>query len=402
METKRASYYQDGGGGLSRTATFGSRPDKPKFDSQIDPETGLLTGNLLSTSTDLQPEMQTRLDAIQMDNRGLDKFREFALGEGDSQFAKLMLEKQKLNQQTAMEDASKNAATQAAQARSRAAMRGGLDAGASERLGKSAMLSGYNQQQQLQRQGLADQLSIRAQDAQARQQALSQLPGMEVQALAPELQKTNMWYNAASGDNANRMNAGQFNIGNAMNERNNSRNFGMQQYIQDMGAWAAGKQADAQIASAQGSCWLISALSRFVKLPADQPELLTQFKRHMLLKDLEGTKFYIRRCGKLIEKMDAAGFDWAGFKWFNDALVAMLRAGETHAAYSLFRSTLCDLLETYWPECPYKTFTEMRQERQEKVSMMKTAPMLELHPAELPLADQCLTNLGADCFAPAT
>jgi hypothetical protein len=199
---------------MAAGAATGRNPDgspmAPEFQSLIDPETGQLRGNL-------------SFDADRIE--GFDKFKNFAMSDGPSEYAQAS--EDRLGLQTALERdrASREANQAGAQARSNLAMRGGLSSGARERIagqvGKGAMQS-RQMARQNQLLGLSD---ILTQDAGARQQALGSLTD----------------WGARSQE---------FNIQNALGEIGQERDAAFQTYTEEGKRWAAEKKAAAQRAAA--------------------------------------------------------------------------------------------------------------------------------------------------------
>ena len=63
-------------------------PTRPAFETSLDPDTGLLKGPL-----EVKP-----FDPVELNTGALERMREVALGRGESPWAKLMLERQGLEQ----------------------------------------------------------------------------------------------------------------------------------------------------------------------------------------------------------------------------------------------------------------------------------------------------------------
>ena len=200
------------------------RPVRPEFESQLDPNTGLLK----------DPLTIKKFDPVELNTGGLEKMRGIALGEGESPWAKMMLERQGLEQSQRKDMAQSQLAGQTAMARSDLAMRGGLSQGARERLAQNSLRSGFNANQQLSREGELDRLNIGLADQQRRDSFLQQLPGQELAALEPQFRNQSV-------DAARQ----QFNIGNAIGEKRAKDVADLSAYAEQMKAWAANKQADA-------------------------------------------------------------------------------------------------------------------------------------------------------------
>lgn len=130
------------------------------------------------------------------------------------------------------------------------ASRGGVNKGARERI---AMRGGRDTMMAKQKVGM----DVGMQDESNRLGILQALPGMEVQALQPELQKTSMWSNMADTEAARKQGLDlanrdystgvqKFNIGNAAADVQNKQGFDMSKYQEIMKAWGADRTAAAQ------------------------------------------------------------------------------------------------------------------------------------------------------------
>lgn len=225
---------------------YSDAPRMKKWQSLIDPATGQLKKEYQLTTDLLGPDLQKKLDQTNLSTDAMDKYRKFALSDGDSDFAKFQLQQANLNRQNALEGASKNAANQAAQARSQMAMRGGINSGSAERLARSSMLSNYNARQGINRQNLADQLSIRANDAKDRTGALVNLQNMNQQAYQNDIGKVNTWMQGTQFDINNKNKTGEYNINNALSEFQKGRDRDQFIWGEQMKAWSGNKQAAAQ------------------------------------------------------------------------------------------------------------------------------------------------------------
>lgn len=190
--------------------------------------------------------LQNRLDDIQLDKRGLNAFRERALAQpGTSAWEQMMLARQGTEQTQARENAMAQGAQAAAQARAAMAMKGGLSGGAAERLSRDQAMMGLRANQGIARSGEQARQGIGLDAENQRLQALGALPGMEVQALQPDLQKTGMW------QQMNQFNAQQQNTANQANQQAtllamaNANKNATDVYGQQMSGIAAGRQATA-------------------------------------------------------------------------------------------------------------------------------------------------------------
>ncbi len=198
-------------------------PDYPGYSAGYDPATDALAGTY-----------DQRLQGVQMDPRGLDAFRDQALRTGPSAWANLSRKDQRMQEQGARERGAKEMNSQFAQGADRLAATGGLSSGARERLAQSGQQNYLAMSQEAAHQGNANNLQIGINDEQNRISQLGQLPGMELAAIQPDLQKSEAWYNAANQDRAN-----------TIGENDKRTAFNMNLYNEQMKAWAADRQATA-------------------------------------------------------------------------------------------------------------------------------------------------------------
>lgn len=182
----------------------------------------------------LAPGLENQLNQIQMDPAALNAFKEQALRKGPSAWANLATNQQMAQEAGQRENAAKQASTQTAQAEDRLASSGGLSSGARERAATEGGKNYLNMSQDLGRQGNLNKLQIGINDESNRIQQLSQLPGMELQALNPALQKAGMLENANVADLGAQI---------AGNSAQNQYNQNI--YNQQMQAWGANQQANA-------------------------------------------------------------------------------------------------------------------------------------------------------------
>lgn len=129
--------------------------------------------------------------------------------QGPSPWSQLATMRQGLEESQARESASKMAANGRAGAMSDLAMRGGLDSGARERLARSGMRDALDMGMDVSRQGGINRLQIGMNDAQ------------------------------------NNIVGKQFDIQNKLQSRRDENVFNMDKYREQMGAWAANRQAQA-------------------------------------------------------------------------------------------------------------------------------------------------------------
>jgi len=196
------------------------RPIRPKWESQIDITSGLLKDPLTSKSP--------------TPTQGLDAFRNEALRTGPSAWRGLMDTQQQQQMGQARDQLGQQQAGQLSQAQNRMAMTGGLSGGASERMGSQMAKQGLKSQQALSMAGQQQGTQYDVADEGKRMGALQQLPGQEL-----------------AGATFGRQGE-QFNIEQALKEQQLKRLAELEAYKSEMGAWGAGKTADAAAAAGAG------------------------------------------------------------------------------------------------------------------------------------------------------
>lgn len=227
MTSYKPSLYQNPYAGLEmgRPGEDGM-PARPEFASLVDPVTGRLKGPLnLGT------------EAIDPDNlQGFRQFEKFATGTGPSEYAQEAQKGLDLRAMLERDRASQEAASATARARSMAAMRGGIGAGAGN-LATQGMREGLRSRQGIRQSQLLGTADLLSKDAFNRQNALQTFAGMGM-----DLGKM-------------RLQTDQFNLQNALNEINTGRDFQMSKYDADAKKWAAEKKAEEQRAQAEQGCF---------------------------------------------------------------------------------------------------------------------------------------------------
>lgn len=201
---------------------YAGMPGQPQYQQVYDP------------SMALTPGLDERLNGIQMDKSGLNAFRDQALRKGPSSWATLAKKDQAAQAANAREKGAREIRGQTAQAEDALASRGGLSSGARERTAQEGAKNYLAMSQDTARQENLNDLQIGMNDEQNRIQQLGMLPGMEYQAIQPDLQKSSMWEQARQADLANTT---------AENDRRNQWNQIL--YQQQMQSWAANRQAQA-------------------------------------------------------------------------------------------------------------------------------------------------------------
>lgn len=213
------------------SSTAGMMPVRPDWQSNLDPATGNLKD-------------QYKLnwgDNVTSDQRGLDAYRNMALGTGASPWAQEQLKSQALNEQGLNQAAKEQNASSGAQARSALASKYGLSSGANTSLARQQMKDQATSLQNVGFQGAQARAGIGAQDAANRQNFLQGLPGQD-------LAQANLAMQNKQGN----LEVGEFNIGNTLNETQNKRAADLAAYNAQMQTYGAAKSADAMRNSGSG------------------------------------------------------------------------------------------------------------------------------------------------------
>lgn len=196
-------------------------PIRPDYQTLLDPTTGLL-----------KDQYQMHVDSLDPSKwEGYSAYKNQALGTGPSPWATMMLEKQGLEEQGQKGAAAAQAQSGMAAARSALGMRGGLSAGARERIalqGSRNLLSG---RQQVSGAGALNRLGIGAQDQQNKTSMLGNLMNSEA-----DIGKFNT---NLQGKNS------EFNIMRSLEEKRAKDSQDLQVYQEQMKKWAADRQATA-------------------------------------------------------------------------------------------------------------------------------------------------------------
>ena len=250
------------------TPTEDPRPAIPEAFSTLDENGNLKSQYKLGARGDVAfasnlKELNDRLSGINLNKEGLEAIRKRALTQGPSEWQNLMLQKQGLEESGLRDRAGNQEASARSGAYSQLAAKGGLSTGARERLARSGAEGLAQTMQDISRGGAESRLGIATEDERQKLDLLKGLPGMEVQALQPEFEKTRMWGTLADSESGRKQNLDlanraygtsidQFNIANTLGEvgRKDANRLG--EYQEKMKAYAAEKQAQATAASGGG------------------------------------------------------------------------------------------------------------------------------------------------------
>lgn len=224
-------------------------PQIPGLSSILNPDGTLKSQYQLAAAPDIQfqaalPGEEAGLNAIQENMNPLQQLESYADTSNTALSPWAQAQTQAEQEQQALQ--AGGAGTQANAARASAednlASHGGLSTGAMERLGINSANNLVNTQQNIAGQGILARLGIQSQDDQNKLAALEQLPGQEVNALQPALQKQSLYDQAAQTEQTNQQNLAlqnrnyttgvqQSNIANALagNQQTNQYNMGVYQ-----------------------------------------------------------------------------------------------------------------------------------------------------------------------------
>lgn len=182
---------------------YSSMPQYPGYNSVYDPNTQNLS------SPDLQKSVKNYFN--------------MAEAPGPSQWAQLTGQQQDALTQKAMANVQPQANSQTANALSMLGGSGGLSSGARERAAEGGATNAMNMEQNLANQNQNNHLQIGINDQQNKMAQMSQVPGMELQALQPQ----------------------EENIKNTMMGANAKNSFDINKYQTQMQTWAADQQSNA-------------------------------------------------------------------------------------------------------------------------------------------------------------
>lgn len=202
-------------------------------------------------------ELNDKLSGINLNKDALESLRARGLAApGTSDWEKLQYQKQGADELTQREGASRSNAGATSDAFSQIASKGGLSSGARERLAAGGAKNYAQSLQDVARAGAGQRTDIGIAGENQRLDILKALPGMEVQALSPEFQKTGMWADLANNENTRKQaldlgnrdystNVDKYNVDNRLAEVKRQDDAKMAKYTEDMRAYAAAKSSDA-------------------------------------------------------------------------------------------------------------------------------------------------------------
>jgi hypothetical protein len=319
--------------GAVDSGNYDGMPAYPGYNPIYDPSTMALL-----------PYAESQLQGIDPNTKGLEQFREEALRTGPSAWARMARANQYAEEANQRERGGREVAGQTARARADMAMRGGSTSGARERIAQGGVKNFIDMSQNVGRQGTLNRMQVDINDEQNRVQQLGMLPGMEVQAVQPKLQKAQMMIGSRQGD-----------VQNAMMANQSLNKFNMDKYNTEGQIWGAGKQADATARSGGGGAlgsWLCTEAGNWDNL--FDRTLLKKLQRFALKKAPKVVRFYLQDCAELIKRMrESADTDWVENRRFISEIVKLTREDKLEEAFEKYDQRVRALVAKYWPECDH-------------------------------------------------
>lgn len=234
------------GGNPDYTGQNTGAPAMPAFQSFLNPDGSLKSGYSVDYNSIMPDENKALAGIPDLNMNPLHELENYVTSGNNNPWVQAQMAAQQQAQGQAMGAAKANAASSGASAMDQAAARGGLTTGAIENLarniGNNSTMAGQN----VIGQGLQQKGQIQTQNAQNQLGMLENLPGQEVQALQPALQKQSLWQQALLGDTSMNQQANEFNVGNKIGGLNAANQFAMQGYQDAIAKQAGQEEAQAQ------------------------------------------------------------------------------------------------------------------------------------------------------------
>jgi hypothetical protein len=282
-------------------------------------------------------DLNSMLNGIQMDPSGMAAFRSRALDPGQSAWAKLAQQQLDNSNAQNMDDMSRQSSGALNQAMSSLATHGGASRASRERLATKGARDLLMGKQDASRQAINSQLSLNMADQQQKDDFLKALPGAEVQALQPALQKAGLWSSMATADSQGKMASNEFNVNNLLKNVGSQNDYNMDLYKEKMKAYGVDRTADAQEHS--GS-WICTEVDKLDPLSAEDWEALRKLKVYGLEKVPERATWYLKGADGLLSEMKAEGFDFNQLRPFVLEIVALVKEGKMDEAVKLYDDTV--------------------------------------------------------------
>ena len=247
------------GSGTEKAISWGKKktsnaeePITPEYADLLNPDGTLKSELQLKKQDSALPELDKRLSGIQLNKEGLEAIRKRALSSEMSDWEKMTLGKQGVEEQAAMDKSATESASNASAALSKLASTGGLSGGARERLlADSAKETSFNRQGVI-RQGILDRFTIGAKAEDQKSDFLKALPGLEVNAIQPEFQKVDAWRQMSEAEKTRNLDVEKTNMDAAL-RRGEVQDLGKyKNYQEQMKRYGADRSKEAEIASSSG------------------------------------------------------------------------------------------------------------------------------------------------------
>lgn len=229
-----------------RIAAAESGPAVPEYMKLVNPDGTLKSELQLKGPQSYIPELDQRLSGIQLNKEGLEAIRKRALSNEQSDWEKMMLGKQQVEEGAAMDKSAQEAAANASASLSQLAMKGGYSSGARERIASGSAKDMSLARQGVLRQGMLDRFTIGTKAEDQKLDLLKGLPGMEYQAVQPEFAKLDAWKSATEAEKARELEVAKTNQAQGL-ERSRIEDLGKyKNYEELMKKYAAEKTGQAQ------------------------------------------------------------------------------------------------------------------------------------------------------------
>lgn len=221
---------------------------RPDWNTLIDAQSGLLKGPYqfdLGGAANLTPQIEHDLSGINVNRAPLNALEERGMSTDTSPWAKLLLQKQQLEEQGQRDTAQKQGAGNLANSWSQLASRGGVSGGERERLAESNMRGTNDILSQIGQQGAGQRLGIQANDYAQNLDILKGLPGQEIAAIQPAQRQAELISDQRNTDLNNMAKQKLINLQGAISGIQGGNAASLQAYQEAMKAWGAEKQAQA-------------------------------------------------------------------------------------------------------------------------------------------------------------
>lgn len=333
-------------------ATSDGKPVRPDYASIIDPATGLIKSQYqVNPGEKLSPYADELANGINLNTDALQELRNRSKETGPSKYTTIALGKQGEEEAMQRDLAQRRGQTAKAGTWEQLAMRGGLSGGERERIGYQGNRDIANEQAGVASQGVQSRYGIGLQDEATKLGILNELPGMELNALQPDITKATLRGKAYERD-INRLNStNELNLGRSIQDIQGKNAFDLGAYDEAMKGWAANKQADATASAGGGGIsHLCTAVHRVKQISDEDWEVLKKMKTVSHSYDEQKSLFYFMGCENLISDMKREGVNFKDYYPFVKTTVAYAKEFGEEFALDFYWDYLLNVLEMYSPE----------------------------------------------------